>query len=380
MLDNTTIPSSSTLSASTQTLNTQTKIQRLCYRLALFTTVFAFCVAVLGAYTRLTDAGLGCPDWPGCYGQLVLSQDFSDNHQNINGFNLKKAWTEMAHRYLAGTLGVLIVLLTACLVFFRSSFITADPSTANANPKLYSNHFDSLIKIALSLVGLVIFQAALGMWTVTLKLFPAIVMAHLLGGLSMLALLYWLTLSLKPQPNHNISFEMSRNQSSHLSRTYQFWSMLALTILSLQLFLGGWTSANYAALVCLDFPACYAGQYMPTDLNLSQAFNFFAERNTAGITIHMAHRLGALITALILYSLCFQAYRHIPLNSIRQTLLTIVCLLSMQILLGILNVVALLPLSIAVAHHAVAALLLLALVQLNFQFYYFNPYAKPISY
>lgn len=366
---------------STSELTKKLNFQSVCYRFALAITIFAFCVAVLGAYTRLTDAGLGCPDWPGCYGQLILTKNFQIDNPGITDFNAKKAWTEMAHRYLAGFLGLLIFILMFKIFSLRK--------------EVFFKVHKSPLRLSLAVVALVIFQALLGMWTVTLKLLPGIVMAHLLGGFTMLSLLYWLTLKLSPaqyaatiisRPHEkqlklndllNETHAKTANQPDTASATKQtislikIWSIAALIILILQIFLGGWTSANYAALVCLDFPACFAGQYFPTDLNLAQAFNLFGERNTASITIHMTHRFAALLTAITLYGLCFYTYRHIQLLTVRKITLSISALLSLQILLGMMNVLALLPLAIAIAHHAVAALLLLGLV--NFIYAIYSP-------
>jgi len=154
------------------------------YWFTLFAVVLALFVIMLGAYTRLTDAGLGCPDWPGCYGKLVLPESNAGLVQAQQAFPTvplvaKKAWTEMAHRYFAGTLG-LIILGLAIGAFFRRRNNPVQP-----------------LFVPWLLVGLVIFQAVLGMWTVTLKLLPLVVMGHLLGGMTIAALLWWLMLSSK---------------------------------------------------------------------------------------------------------------------------------------------------------------------------------------
>lgn len=314
------------------------------YLLALFATLLAFCVVVLGAYTRLTDAGLGCPDWPGCYGQLVLSK----NADKVNPLiNVTKAWTEMTHRYVAGLLGMVIFALT--LLSIRNRRIPSQP-----------------VALPITLSVFVIFQAILGMWTVTLKLFPLIVMAHLLGGFTTLSLLWWLTLKLKPVqlPNLEIDNVLS----------LRLWAIFGLVVLVIQLFLGGWTSANYAALVCLDFPYCQ-GAIFPHH-NFLKAFDLTGAGvlgsigdpldNNARVTIHMVHRLGALITAMVIGWLAFHVFSRARSLALRVVSLIIAVLLTIQILLGVTNVLALLPLPIAVAHNAVAALLLLALVTLNY--------------
>lgn len=321
--------------------------QRQIFRLALFATLLAFCVVVLGAYTRLTDAGLGCPDWPGCYGQMFISKTTSEDANTI--INATKAWTEMTHRYVAGLLGMVIFGLGVLALRNRR----------------YPNQ---PIMLPMALVILVVLQSLLGMWTVTLKLFPLVVVAHLLGGLTTLSLLWWLTLKLKPIQLENLSVD----KIYHL----RIWAMLGLIVLVAQLFLGGWTSANYAALVCVDFPYCQ-GQLLP-QLNIFKAFDLTHAGvgisgglgepldNTARVTIHMVHRIGALITALVIGWLAFQVFARARCIAIRALSVAIAVLLTIQILLGVTNVLAMLPLPVAIAHNAVAALLLLALVTLNY--------------
>src|SRR5213592_3058175 len=182
--------------------------------LVLATLALAFVVVVVGAYVRLSDAGLGCPDWPFCHGQPVPAQMPDDLAH-------AKAWTEMGHRYLAAALGLLLLF-----VFFMS---------------LRKRQSRSL---AAALVLLVVFQATLGMWTVTMLLKPAIVTAHLLGGMATLALLAWLALAQWP---HAPAPEM---------RSLRPVAAMALAALALQIMLGGWVSANYAALACPDLPLC----------------------------------------------------------------------------------------------------------------------------
>jgi cytochrome c oxidase assembly protein subunit 15 len=289
-------------------------------RLAFGTTLLAFIVVVLGAYTRLTDAGLGCPDWPGCYGKLVPETN------SINPLiNTTKAWTEMIHRYLAGLLGLVIFTLSA--VIFKNRV-----------------HFKKKsIILGLAVSVLVIFQALLGMWTVTLKLLPVVVMAHLLGGLATLSLLWWLFLTLYPNKT-----------PVKINPPLRFWSIAALVALILQISLGGWTSANYAALVCLDFPFCN---------NTHNRILSLLE------TIHMLHRVGALLTSLVIVWLAFLIWRSKNTKPMLILAPIIFTLLMMQLFLGITNVLALLPLPIAVAHNAVAALLLLSLVTVNYFIY-----------
>lgn len=315
------------------------------FYLALITSCLALIVIVLGAYTRLTDAGLGCPDWPGCYGQWIVQADMDPN------MNTTKAWTEMIHRYFAGSLGLLILTLSLYTVYQRKTF--------------------SLLPIAL--VGLVIFQALLGMWTVTLKLLPLVVMAHLLGGLAILAGLWWITLSSYPQIPTSQAFS-----------TLKGWITAALVMLLIQLFLGGWTSANYAALVCPDFPFCHE-QFIHS-FDFQQAFNLLgagvAESNgkllssNALITIHMMHRLGALLTTVLIGCVAYQGIFQTKFPLLKKLCFVLVFLTLLQLTLGITNVMAILPLSIAVMHNGVSALLLLTLLTLFFVLH--QPYKRSV--
>jgi cytochrome c oxidase assembly protein subunit 15 len=313
--------------------------------LALTTTLLTLIVIGLGAYTRLTDAGLGCPDWPGCYGQWFLDPKTITTHL----FNPKKAWTEMIHRYMAGLLGILI-------------FVLALPAIK------YAGKSKKSLFLPIALITLIIFQALLGRWTVTLKLLPIVVMAHLLGGMTTLVLLWWFTLKRFPKLNNPFAID----QLKKLRRI----ALFALTALSLQILLGGWTSANYAALVCLDFPFCQ----MPADFHFDflEAFRFSAGVGNIGealnhharITIQLLHRMGALLTTVSIAWFAWLAWRHGKKNRIRMLSFLTFSLLTVQVLLGISNVLLLLPVTIAVAHNCIAALLLLSLITLV---YYLHP-------
>ncbi len=335
--------------------------QNICFNLAFFATLLTFVVVILGAYTRLTDAGLGCPDWPGCYGQFTVPTKTDMLTSNNSIIDVKKAWTEMIHRYVAGLLGVIIFALAVLSTYKR-----------NQNISLARNN--QPIILPLILVVLVVFQALLGMWTVTLKLFPLVVMAHLLGGMTTLALLWWLTLDFKSTQSH---FTLNTNKlGTGNMNELRIWALGGLVILIIQISLGGWTSANYAALVCLDFPFCQ-GQIIP-QLNFSEAFNFTAAGVTgsigkpldltARVTIQMVHRFGAIISALVIGWLAFLSFTRVNNSAIKILSIIIITLLLLQIILGITNVLALLPLPVAVLHNAVAALLLLALITLNYHF------------
>ena len=296
-------------------------------RLALATMLVAFCVIVLGAYVRLSDAGLGCPDWPLCYGQPVPGDE-------LGGDARGRAWKEMAHRYLAGALGLLIVALL--VLAWRRRQRAA---------------------LAAALVVLVVFQATLGMWTVTLLLRPAIVTAHLLGGMTTLALLLWLFLSLG---SHAAAPEMRR---------LRLPAAAALAAVAGQIALGGWVSANYAALACPDLPFCVGAAVPPTDFRA--AFHIFRElgQTAAGdrlpaaalTAIHWTHRVFSLVVVAAVGYACLKAF-----FSVKPLAIGIALLLALQFSLGVANVVLGLPLPLPAAHNAGAALLLASLVVLNF--------------
>lgn len=323
-------------------------------RIALIATVLALCVTVLGAYVRLSHAGLGCPDWPGCYGYLgVPTKDHQVAQANAvfpeRPLETDKAWKEMVHRYLAGILGLLILGL-ALLAWRRRR----EPGQPLALP--------------LFLLGLVIFQALLGMWTVTLLLKPVVVMAHLLGGLATLALLGWLTLR---------QGGIVQAAGEIEDRPLRPWVLLGLLVIIGQIALGGWTSANYAALACPDFPTCQT-QWWPA-MDFKEAFILWRGlgisyeggvlANDARVTIHMMHRLGAAIVLVYMGWLGWRILTTARSQVLRGTSLIMLLLLVAQIGLGIANVVLSLPLPVAVAHNGVAALLVLTLVVLNHLLY-----------
>lgn len=311
-------------------------------KLTLFATLLALIVIVLGAYTRLSDAGLGCPDWPGCYGQLTVPQnEIAKAKASLlyqQTVEPEKAWIEMVHRYLAGTLGLCIFALAVWSLCRRKE--------------------EGLSVLPLMTAGLVIFQALLGMWTVTLKLSPPIILLHLLGGLAILSLLWWQFLRLQQTPPQTPQRQMLRP-----------WIISGIVLLIIQIGLGGWTSANYAALICPDFPYCQ-GVLLPS-MKLGAFFSGteIATLNIQRVTIHMVHRIGALIVGLYLAFLALKVILTPPSSGLRGYGIAIACLLIAQISLGILNIVLLLPLQTAVPHNMVAAILLLALITLLAQCY-----------
>lgn len=301
--------------------------------------VLAFTVVLLGAYTRLTDAGLGCPDWPGCYGQMVPVKANMPLSSQAK-VETRKAWTEMVHRYAAGTLGLLIVFFA---VLGRRWLL----------PRM--------------LFGLLIFQALLGMWTVTLKLLPIVVMGHLLGGFLLLSgLCYWRwQLGAVDRPPQGLA---------SLDKHWCRWVYLGLLIVFCQIALGGWVSSNYAGIACIGFPRCNA-QWLPS-LHWSDAFQVLSSvganhqggllQSEARTTIHWLHRVGAFITVFYISSLTIALVRRTLNTRLRQIAKFTLYLVLLQFMLGIMNVVFWLPLPIAVAHNGVAALLLMSMVSLLF--------------
>ena len=305
-------------------------------RIARLALALCFIVVVLGAWVRLTDAGLGCPDWPGCYGQILVPDDPMAAADYERPLETGKAWREMIHRYAASTLGLLIVILA-----FLAWRNRVDPRHPFVLP--------------LVLTGLVIFQGLLGMWTVTLLLKPVIVMAHLLGGMTTLALLFWLT---RPVPTGPSQPEL------------RIFAAFGLAILALQIALGGWVSTNYAALACPDFPTCqtqwWPGMDFATGFTPWHGLGIDYEGgildNASRVAIHVTHRIGAIVTALVLGLLAWRAWKEPGLE--RAARYVAVALVA-QLAIGVTIVLTQLPLSLAVAHNAVAALLLLSVVNLN---------------
>ncbi len=312
--------------------------------LAIFTVVLAFVVVTLGAYVRLSDAGLGCPDWPGCYGHMVVpAQTELIDQANLaypeRPMHQAKAWKEMLHRYVAGFLGLCILALAI------GAWRQRDKNELS-------------LWLPFGLLALVIFQALLGMWTVTLLLKPAIVVAHLLGGMTILLLLWWLCLSLwRPQPVVSATPRFSR------------LILAGLAVLYIQIMLGGWTSANYAALVCSDLPMCQGQWWPPMDFNegftlwrgVGQDYEGGVLAVDARTAIHVAHRIGAVVTTLLLLVV---ALRSLVAGSAIIPAVAVLILLAGQVTLGVMNIVHVLPLPVAVAHNGGAALLLLSVATL----------------
>lgn len=332
-----------------------TKTSPLFAHTTLFAVCLTFFIVVLGAFVRLSDAGLGCPDWPGCYGHLGVP----DEHHEIHAANTNyperpveahKAWKEMVHRYFASGLGFLLIGLALAAWVIRKK----NPSQQVLLPAL--------------MVPLVMLQGAFGMWTVTLKVHPVFVTLHLIFGMTTLSLVWLMWLNQRYPITTSI---LARPKNWQRSTVHKIIT-IAMIVLPMQIALGGWVSTNYAAVQCSDFPTCQ-GELIP-DTNFSEAFNLLLPigpdyegghlDNKGRVTIHFAHRLGALVTFIILSLLCFYARRHHH-EPIRKAATVLFVLLLVQISLGISNVIFSLPIAIAVAHNGGAALLLLALIKLH---------------
>lgn len=310
-----------------------------------FAVLLALIVIVLGAYTRLSDAGLGCPDWPGCYGQLSVPDKVTGSEFE-RPLESGKAWKEMIHRYVAGTLGLLILVILFMVI--------------KGLPK-----YRQSVGLPLLLLATVTFQALLGMWTVTLLLSPIIVTAHLMGGMTTISLLWWLLLNQKES--------VSTYNSITASSGFKIASILGLWVVIFQIFLGGWTSSNYAAVACgVDFPTC-ATEWWPKmdfvngfDLSHKPGVNyeFGVLDSPARMAVQVVHRIGALVVFVYLLGFSIALFkRYKKLASL------LFLLLFLQVSLGIMNVVFALPLVVAVLHNFIAALLLLAVIAINHKFF-----------
>ncbi|REL31109.1 COX15/CtaA family protein [Thalassotalea euphylliae] len=319
-------------------------------RLVFVSILLALVVVSLGAYTRLTHAGLGCPDWPGCYGLIDVPQTQEQIAKAEAAFperpvEIQKAWNEMIHRYFAGALGLLILWIAIVSVKRRKQ--------------------GTPVFLPLLILAIVTFQALLGMWTVTMKLMPVVVMAHLLGGFTTLCLLFLLYLRLS---NYRIP------GGDWSIKKYARFGLLGVVLLTAQIALGGWTSSNYAALHCTELPICQTGWL--EQLTFENSFDLIPpEKDTyefghldhdERITIHVMHRIGAIVTFLYLGWLALVVRRKAQSSFFQTVPLVLLFILFIQVALGVSNVVMSLPLGIAVSHNVVAACLMMALITLTY--------------
>ena len=315
-------------------------------RAARLGAVLCAIVVVVGAWVRLTDAGLGCPDWPGCYGHVhpaaVAERVAAANAAYpARPFNYQKALHEMVHRYIATALGLVIIALAA--LSWRNR---REPQQPRVLPWV--------------LLGVVCAQGALGAFTVTLLLKPLFVTLHLAGGLTTLSLLWWL--SLAPE----------RRDLKAAERPVRRLGLVAALALGLQLLLGGWTSANYAAVACPDFPTCQGSWWPRKDFReafvlwrgLGVDYEGGVLDNPARTAIHYTHRVGAVIAALALLALALAAWRRAQTRAVRLAAAALGTALALQWLVGINLILRGFPLWLGTAHNAGAALLLLATLTL----------------
>lgn len=328
------------------------------FRIAVFAAVFAVVVVMLGAFTRLVDAGLGCPDWPVCYGHILWPMEEHEVAAANERFpetpvEHDKTWPEQVHRIFASSLGLFCIVLAA--IALRERY-----ANRNMSYPLFLPCF---------LLALVILQGLFGMWTVTLNLWPQVVTAHLLGGFATLALLCLLALNLS-------GFRWRVDDSAALAALRQQVKPLAafaLVVVIAQIALGGWTTSNYAALACPDLPLCQKSWWPAMDF--AQGFNIFQSigpnylgglmDSASRTAIHMMHRVGAIITALVVIVLVIRL-RRAAFETARRYANLLAAILFVQLLLGISNVIFALPLAVAVLHNAVGALLLITTAALNY--------------
>lgn len=385
-------------------------ISRWFARLALLGTFLTFVVVILGAFVRLSHAGLGCPDWPVCYGHLawpsveehVLKANEAFPHRPVE---IEKAWKEQVHRFFAAALGFVVFAL-ALLANWREprhlAVLVGAAAAAALGIVTYVKGWIpfasgmSVLSVLLPLYGallwrgdwrkrytagllaLIIVQAMLGMWTVTLLVKPIIVTAHLLGGMATLVLMWLLWLRHRGDESGVLKLN---NDDRH--RGLRHWGFVALAVVVLQIFLGGWTSTNYAALACPDFPTCQT-QWVPP-MDFSEGFKLWRGLgvdyeggvlgNDARVAVHYTHRIGALVVLFVVGGLVLAIRRRkVEAESRSDGQLRLLgalvgVLLVAQILLGISVVKFGLPLWLAVAHNGGAALLLAAVVTLAFALY-----------
>ena len=324
-------------------------------RWATLAAALAVLVIVLGAWTRLVHAGLGCPDWPGCYGFLSVPQ--SDAHIAIanarfpdSPVDVAKGWPEMIHRYAAGSLGLLVFGLAAYAVRHRRAGVP--------------------VRLPLFIAGFIVLQAAFGMWTVTLKLWPQVVALHLLGGFTPLSLLSLLSFRLWRRVRDPEGAGAAPGTRLAAARP---WLYGALLLVILQIALGAWTAANYAAVACTDLPTCQ-GQWWPAGMDFRHGFdvtqqvgpNYLGGQLTADgrVAIHVSHRLGALLVLLYLGGLLVWLWRRRSDTGLEWPLFWVAGALVAQVSLGMANVLLHIPLAVAVAHNAMGAGLLVAVIHL----------------
>ena len=327
-------------------------------RLALLGMMLCLVVIVLGAWVRLTDAGLGCPDWPGCYGHVTPAgaekvegkiESYSPGWEYDSG----KAWREMIHRYAATTLGFIIVLITAIAIAYRREKPVS-------------------VLYAVGLLVTVVLQGILGAFTVWWLVKPLIVVLHLTGGLTTLSLLTWLWLRMR-RVTAVVQPAVGATKIAALDGARRV-GIIAVAVVAIQIILGGWTSSNYAAVACPDLPTCQ-GQWIPKDMDYADAFVIWRGLDInyeggvldhpARVAIHFTHRAWALVATLAVLWAAWLAWRNAPTALVRNGAVWAVGALSLQWLIALLMILKAFPLSLATGHNAGAALLLMALLVFN---------------
>lgn len=327
-------------------------------RLALLGMLLCLVVIVLGAWVRLTDAGLGCPDWPGCYGHVTPAgaekvegkiESYSPGWEYDSG----KAWREMIHRYAATTLGFIIVLITAIAIAYRREKPVS-------------------VTYAIALLVTVVLQGILGAFTVWWLVKPLIVVLHLTGGLTTLSLLTWLWLRMR-RVTAIVEPQTGATKIAALDGARRA-GVIAVAVVAIQIILGGWTSSNYAAVACPDLPTCQ-GQWIPKDMDYADAFVIWRGLDInyeggvldhpARVAIHFTHRAWALVATLAVLWAAWLAWRNAPTALVRHGAIWAVGALSLQWLIALLMILKAFPLSLATGHNAGAALLLMSLLIFN---------------
>ncbi|WP_438951036.1 COX15/CtaA family protein [Porticoccus sp.] len=320
--------------------------------MAVTATALSIAVLILGVFTRLTDAGLSCPDWPGCYGHFswLTDPDAIARAERLypdNPIEQQKTVVDMVHRYTAGVLGILAIALAVISWLRRED---------EAYP----------FRLPTFILFLMVWQSLFGMWSVTLQLWPQIVSLHLLTGMVTCSLLWLLTLRLSGR-----EWRLSPDVMGKLPGV-KSWLLAVITVTLLQILLGGWTSANYAAFACTEFPTCQ-GQWWPemdfkNGFNLTQTIgpNYLGGKleGEARVAIHVMHRLGGLIVGLLMVGLAVRLFT-IKSTQFRCMALIMLAILTVQITLGVSNVFLMSPLLTALMHHLGSVLLMLVLVTLG---------------
>lgn len=327
-------------------------------RLAMIGMLLCLVVIVLGAWVRLTDAGLGCPDWPGCYGHVTPAAA-ERNEGKIESYtpgwdyDSGKAWREMIHRYAATTLGFVIVLIAAIAIAYRREKPVS-------------------VAFAVSLLAVVVLQGTLGAFTVWWLVKPLVVVLHLIGGLTTLSLLMWLWLGMR-RVTRVVAPAPGATRITALDGARRM-AVVATIIVAFQIMLGGWTSSNYAAVACPDLPTCQ-NQWWPEGMDFDEAFVLWRGldinytggvlEHPARVAIHFTHRLGAILATIAVLLAAWLAIRSAPTPLVRRAGYWAIGALGLQLLIAVFMILKAFPLTLAAGHNAGAAILLLSLILLN---------------